>query len=327
MGHPRRYYPSKHTYFVTNRLAEGLPFVANEYINQMILGIIARANFNHPEITLVGFEFLANHYHMILVLDGDPNQLSGFMNYFDGEIAKLVVRWLGKRNVKVWAQRYCASVILTSDKVLEKLVYLFANPLQAHLVASVKDWKGCSSFYSLHDEKPRVYKWIKPSLAPLLPNGRFKRRLVKALLKNIEEQEAPSYSLRLDPFAWMDCFAETKRRTKSELKAELFLKLAKIEKRCAHERQKLKKAVPSVDRLAEENPHRYYKPKKFGRRVFCISSCPELRQMYIEMYKDLCNKADQAWLKFRANLSELIVPHGMFLPPSPARGSIIGRFG
>jgi len=238
-----------------------------------------------------------------------------------------VVRWLGKRNVKVWAQRYCPAVILTPDKALEKLIYLFANPIQAQLVAHAADWTGCSTFYSLHEDTPRFYKWINPAQAALLPNGRFTKRLVKSLLNEISEMEAPKYPLRLEPFAWMECFQESSRTSKEEMRARLLSGLAEIAKRCAHERRKQKKDIPHPDRLAEENPHRFYKPKKFGRRVFCISSCPEIRKMYIDMYKDLCYKAEQAWQAFRSQVIDLWVPHGMFLPPSPARGSIIGRFG
>ena len=43
MGHPRRKFVHNRAYFVTNRLAEGLPLVPAKIINKLLFGLLARA--------------------------------------------------------------------------------------------------------------------------------------------------------------------------------------------------------------------------------------------------------------------------------------------
>lgn len=319
----RRFFPSGKPYIVSNRLSEGLPFVPNKYISAMLHGVIARACHLYPAVTMCSYIFLQNHYHMLLVLNGDPNALKDFMNYVDGEIAKLVSRWLGKRHVKIWAQRYFAAVLLDAEAAFEQQQYLFANPVEAYMVEKAEDWKGCSTFHVFGDDTPRQYKWVRPSFAPRLPNGKFDKRLVKSLVNQIEELDAPSYAMHIDPFAWMDCFEETKRQCKTKMKARLFGELARVAKRCAQERLKSKTSIAGTELLSQQNPHKYYKPKDFSRKVFCISTCSKLRCAFIDLYKIQCTRARRAWLASLVDFGELRVPLGMFAPPQPARGSIL----
>jgi hypothetical protein len=323
MGHPRRYFPAGTPYFITNRLSEGLPFVANLYINLMLFGILARACFRFRAITVCAFLFLSNHYHMIVVLRGDGSQLAGFMHYVDGEIAKLVVRWLGRRNVKVWGQRYHAAPLLTAESVFQELVYTFSNPLKANLVARASEWDGCSSYSAFEDPTPKTYKWIRPSKAPLLPNSLFHKRIVRRLVEKLLETEAPSYTLNIEPFAWMACFPEMQTMSTASMKQRLYEALAKEEKRAEHTRKQEKRTVVGAAALAEQNPHKPYKPKKFGKRVWCISTCPELRKAFIELYAELCQLADEAYKKALGTFEHVRVPLGMFAPPRRPTGSIL----
>lgn len=327
MGHQRRIFPTNHVFFVTNRLAEGLPFVANLYINLMLFGILARARFKNPQITICGFIFLANHYHLLLVLRGDPNQLKNFMHYIDGEIAKLVTRWLGKRHVKIWAQRYHAPPVLTAADALNKLLYIFLNPVKANLVSFAHEFPGCSSFYSLGDKEWRSYRWFKPSHAEKLHNGRFTKKLVNALVSGLTALDRPSYLLPISPFAWMDCFAETQNASVEEMRKTLLAELARGERKCAGERRAANQEVVGAEALSEQNPFKPYRPKKFGRRMLCICACQELRFEFIALYKDLCRKADEAWASWKERFEDLRVPHGMYSPPRGPRGSVISLLG
>lgn len=323
MANVRRYFPSRKAYFVTNRLAEGLPFVANDYINQMLYGVIARAKSRCPGITLCGFLFLANHYHMLLVLNGDPRQLSDFMNYVDGEIAKLVTRWLGKRNVKIWSQRYHAAIILTPEAALRQMLYMYLNPVKANLVEHAEEWTGCSSFYSLSNSQHKRFKWFKPSQAGQLANGPFTKSRLKFLLRYLDSLERPTFVLPVDPFAWMDCFDDTRGKSVEEAKKNFFGMLQSEENALQRTRINKKCGVAGMKALAEQNPHKHYRPKNFGKRMWCISTCSDLRFAYIEFFKDLCEKAKEVWYAWTSSFRDLPVPHGMFSPPRTPRGSVV----
>lgn len=325
MPHPRRMYEHKSVYFVTNRLSEGLPFVPNLYVNLVLIGIIARAIFRFPGISVCTLLFMTNHYHGIFVTNGDPAQFKDFMNYVDGEIAKVVVRFLDKRNVKVWAQRYHAAKLLTWEDVIKKIIYIYINPVQALFVKKASEWTGVSTYQAMFEEDETMYKWIKPSLLPKLPDAPFSQKLLTRLVDFISKLEAPSYLFRTTPFCWKECFEQTKNMTDAELRKKILEKISEEERECEKERKASKKSIVGIESLSTQNPHKYYKPKKFGRRVFCISSCEELRKQYIELYQEFCQKAKDAWQGYMKGFpfTAALFPPGAYLPSGYSNASLL----
>ncbi len=316
MGHPRRMYSAGTVYFVTNRVAEGLPFVANGYIRRMLFGVLARASCRYSGITICAWLFMGNHYHAIVVLRGEPSEFSEFMNFVNGEIAKLVVRWLGKRNVRVWAQRYHAAALLTSEDVFEKMVYLFLNPVRARLVARAEDWKGASTFFALRSSERRWFKRIRPSQAIRFKDGPTSPVLLQRLIFELNATDAPEYELRVSPFAWMDCFSSTKRASCKILLARLIERLNTE----AEEVGRLKGCpVVGAKVLATANPHQRYLPRKRGRRMPCLSENGELRRRFVILYRTFCRRARKAWKDARLLNAPLRLPPGAFFPPRPFR--------
>ena len=163
MGHPRRFFQHKSAYFVTNRLAEGLPFVANAYVEKVLGGVFARARERFPSIGICSLLVLGNHYHGVFVTKGDPADLERFFHYVHAEVAKILVRWLGKRNVKVWGQRYNAAKILDFKTAVKYMGYLFLNPSAANLVDKIEDFACLNTWQQLFNTTPVRYKRIRPS--------------------------------------------------------------------------------------------------------------------------------------------------------------------
>lgn len=327
MGHPRRYFPSKSVYFITNRLADGLPFVPNEYINAFIFGILARGLFKYPGISISCFQFMQNHYHIVLVLNASADTLRDFMNFLNGELGKVVCRWLGCRNVKVWAQRYHPALLLTPEATLQRMAYTLANPVFAEQSPTASSFSGCSSFYALNESVPRQYHYYTPSQAALLPNAPFKRKLRKLLLRDLQDKPAPIHPLPIDPFGWLGCFPETKNLDQEIFKTQLFKEIAAIETSVAAKLKKEKRNFPEVELLKQQNPHKPYKPLSRGRRVVCISTCPEQRQEFINLYRTLCKEAKKAWQLLCARYIPMKLPLGFFVPPVRSNHSCLPIYG
>ncbi len=271
MGHPRRYFKHRCVYFATNRLAEGLPFVPNEYINAILFGVLAAASQRFSSIKICSFSFLSNHYHLILVPEGNPAQVSDFIGYVDGETAKLLCRLLGKRNCKIWAQRPHIAQLATAEDVLKRTAYSYVNPVAANLCDTAASWTGVSSYYALVERTPRAYLQIFPTNVRKLPNGTFSKCLRRSLMRKLSKITREKITLLIDPFAWKRCFDETKNVDDSKLKEIL---LEKIHLEEAHYRSIRKYPVADPEKLASQNPYKRYTPKKGGRRVHCI--CCEL---------------------------------------------------
>ncbi len=324
MGHPRRMFLNNRAYFITNRVAKGLPFVACLYINLLLLGILARAKFLHPSITICAWLFLGSHYHGIIVTNGDADSIRKFMNYLDGELAKSVKRWMGiQYNVKIWAQRYHAALLLTPQDVINELVYIFTNPVAANLVAKAQDWFGFTTFDPAFQNKHFQAKWVRPSKIEALPNKDLSRSLVKSLVRSISELKAHTLTLTVEPLAWMRCFAEEHHLSKAQVIEELLEGIENAEQKAALLRAQEGQRVASREKIEFQNPHKKFISKNHGIRVFCISRCPKLRQEYIALYKDFCEKCSRVWKRWKEGFLSDSYPPGAFPPPRSLLANIL----
>lgn len=321
MPAPRRMYVNNQVYFVTNRTAEGLPFVACLYINLLIYGVLARAQRMYPDITVCAWLFLANHYHGVVVTRGDPAMLRYFMNFVDGEIAKIVARLLGKRHVRIWAQTYHAAVMLDYDTVVRKLTYLYINPVQAYLVAHVSDWRGVSTWNEFLGKATRRFKYMPPSRLRRLPRGAFSKQHCQNLVKDMVNMPGCISEFIVEPFAWTACFQASENRAEDEVREEILQSIRRAEEEIGERRHKEKRGIVGAEALSKQDPYRKYKPTIFGRRVYCISTCAELRKQFIELYKDFCARCVQTWNNWKKGNLSASYPPGAFLPSRPPPAS------
>lgn len=324
MSHPRRMFIHNKPYLVTNRVAEGLPFVANRVINLIIYGILARAKFKYPSVKICAWVFLANHFHGIIIPSGDPEDASRFMDYVDGQLAKAVKLFLGKRtNCKIWEQRYHAAILLTQEDVIDKFVYTLGNPVIANLVARASDWFGVTTFDHSWDTHSRHYKLIRLRHIPVFPNAKFTRQSVQDYLEALDKCKAPKHKLTIEPMAWLGCFPNEKPYTKEKAAIDIQHRLAVLEQSEATKRTNEKRSLPSQERLELQNPRQSYIPEKRGRRVICICSCVELRLEFIELYKEFCKACVRAYKDWKEGVLNVTYPPGAILPPGFKRADIV----
>ncbi len=70
---------NKQTYELCFRTEEGLPLVAAPYMKRLLLGYLAAAQTLYP-ITICHCVFMANHVHLIVVVD-NPENVPRFCEY------------------------------------------------------------------------------------------------------------------------------------------------------------------------------------------------------------------------------------------------------
>jgi hypothetical protein len=275
----------------------------------------------YPDITVCAWLFMANHYHGVVVTRGDPAMLRYFMNFVDGEIAKIVARLLGKRYVRIWAQTYHAAVMLDYDTVVRTLTYLYINPVRAYLVASVSEWRGVSTWNEFLGKASRSFKYISPSRIRRLPRGTLSKQYCQKLVEDMESLSGCVSELVVEPFAWLACFKASTERAEEEVKEKILQSIRREEGEIAERRHKEKRGVVGAEALSKQDPYRKYKPTIFGRRVYCISTCPELRKQFIELYKEFCARCVLTWEKWKSGNLTVSYPPGAFLPSRPPPAS------
>ena len=301
-------------YLITNRTAEGLPFVATILINLFIYGIIARAISLHPQVKVCHFIFMGNHYHLLVVLKGDPDALKSFMEYFDGETAKLINRFRGRTGHNVWVKPYDAEAIITFEAALNKIIYIYLNPVTAGLLSSIKDYPGVSSWRFFFRKISRSYRFLGSAGLKRLPYGGITKKISCQILR--EKHENTRFQeknlLLIHPYAWAECFDEGRSKTEEELRELILQGIRDGEK--SIKRQRNGKAVLGAHNLSRQCFHKRYKSKTYQRRSVCISTCSLLKDEFMKEYRDFVRLCREAWGLFKRTRGPVQWPPGAFPP-------------
>jgi REP element-mobilizing transposase RayT len=322
MPRHRRLYQYNGVYFVTNRTSHGLPLVANLYFNMLLLGILARAMFLYPGILVCAWLFMGNHYHGVVVLKADADQMQRFMKYVDAEIAKAINRLRGVSNQNVWASRYNAVALLTPETVIEKIVYIYLNPVKAHLVERISQYPGASTWKELTQKQQRSFKFIGSATLTRLPQGKMSMKFIRLLVKGINELHRVKLPLRISPVAWLDCFAESTQWRVDEVYERILRDISTEEDRYIHQRAKHGIEVLGEKALMRQNFYQRYRSKRYGKRAICASNCNFARKQYIRYYRQFCETCRAVWEKWLKGQAIESYPPGAFRPPRAPAASL-----
>ncbi len=139
MTAPRQVLPGA-TYLVTRRCTQRHFLLRpGRLVNEVFLFILALAARRYG-VRLHAYCVLSNHYHLILT---DPHaRLPAFCQFLDSLVARALNSLRGRWE-NFWApDSYSAVSLATPQDILEKAVYVLANPVAAGLVRSGRAWPG-----------------------------------------------------------------------------------------------------------------------------------------------------------------------------------------
>jgi hypothetical protein len=117
--------------------AETLP----ETVNNIIGTWLAKA-IEHTKVEYYGLIVMSDHPHHYL--GHNEGKLDEFFQYFDGQVARALNRFHGRRH-QFWSRRYSAIPVLDEQSDIERLLYFLTNPQKADLVDKIEQWPGLSS--------------------------------------------------------------------------------------------------------------------------------------------------------------------------------------
>jgi len=103
---------------------------------------------------LVGYVFMPNHIHLLLVIDG--KRLGDFMRDFKKYVAQKGVEDIKLTEGSIWMPRYDRVVIYSATVLRTKLKYIHANPVRAGLVDEPMEWTWSSAGDYLTGEKGEI---------------------------------------------------------------------------------------------------------------------------------------------------------------------------
>lgn len=314
MARPPRILLPKTPVFITARVIEGLPFICASYMDAILLSALALAQTLHP-VTIVAYCFMSNHVHLILVVD-NPEDVCDFMERFKTESAHAINRLLGRRQRPVWCKGYDSPIILTAESTLEKLAYLFTNPVAARLVNSIDEYPGLNNWRMFFDHEStiqvhRIRRTDVPALPRNLRGPKANDQIAQQILKNSTE----TLTLNLSPEAWLSCF--NLQEQKAEYRTKLITLVYANEQEMRDTRARQNTRVLGRRALLHERFFRAFIPKKFGHRMWCISSDLDLKKRFLNWIKSLLTRGREGLKMWKAGYRDWAYPIEMFPPSFP----------
>jgi REP element-mobilizing transposase RayT len=142
------------SYLITRRCSERRFFLRPSALtNEIFQYVLAVAALRYGML-VHAYCVLSNHYHLLLT---DPYaRLPDFQQYLDSLLAKAINCSLGRWESFWDPDSYSAVRLESDDAILEKMVYVLANPVAAGLVRYAAEWPGLWSDPSLIDGLPIV---------------------------------------------------------------------------------------------------------------------------------------------------------------------------
>lgn len=159
MSRPRRVLPGP-TYLVTRRCSEQRFFLRPDPVVRQIFEYVLGLACTLYQMQLHAYVAMSNHYHLVVT---DPHgNISDFEQYLNSLIARALNEFRG-RSGSVWdPEPYNGVELLDEEAVVERLAYVHANPVIAHLVGRARYWEGSTSMGSTYGgrrmvERPNVF--------------------------------------------------------------------------------------------------------------------------------------------------------------------------
>ncbi len=286
---------------VTCRTIQGrLLLRPSQQLNDILLGVLGRAQERYP-LEIVSFSFLSSHAHLLLWVR-DARQLSLFMGYFNGNLAREVGRLTGWTD-RIWSRRYQAILVSAEETAqIERLRYHLAQGVKENLVARVEEWPGVHCAHALLTGEPVEGTWYDRTLARSL---RLQRKAPAPGQVDIRQ------TVVLSPLpCWRHLTPETYRARVTEL-------IHQIEATAATERAKRGVEPLGVEKILEQDPEA--RPETLDRSPtpFIHAATRKVRKELREAYGWFVAAYREAADKLRKGDRDVAFPPGSFPPHLP----------
>lgn len=126
-------------------------------VNEVIVGVLARARHNWPEVRLYAVSVMSNHFHM--VVRGQSKHLSAFVGLFMREVSRRLGKIFSEPGT-YWHGRFSATALPTPESQETCLKYILSNSVKEDLVHRCRDWPGVHSASALADGEVLQGVWF-----------------------------------------------------------------------------------------------------------------------------------------------------------------------
>lgn len=303
MGRPLRRHEPGQFYLVTTRCHQARFFLRPDRdLNNAVLEWLTRAQQSFPKLRILAVCVVSNHLH--LVVRDEKGELAAWASYFLGHLARAANRIRG-RNGTFFERRYSAEPILDDEALLDRIVYVATNPVEAGLCKRVKDWRGVVLFAPRGRAEAVPVSWV----------DRDQRRLALARAR-LHGGKAPKDNdflvhglLTVDP---IPSFAGSGRGGKGVTGA-----IESRERMIAENRRRAGKRTLTVRQILAQSWHSAPRRPKRSPRPSCHAADPELQAQFRKGFREFIRLFREASEVYRAGDIDVVFPEWCYPPGLP----------
>lgn len=179
----------------------------DKHVEQIFLYCLGEAA-ERFDVTLHAWVAMSNHQH--LIIRDNKGNYPAFLAHLNKMLAKALNAHWGRWE-NLWATEQPNAVLLVDARDrFDKLIYLLANPVSAHLVERVTDWPGATSLAQVLSGRPITLK---------RPRGFFSEDGPMPEEVTLRAERPAGYE-HLTPAAWskqvLDALAEAEHAARAE---------------------------------------------------------------------------------------------------------------
>ena len=267
----------------------------------------------------------ATHIQLVLVVI-NPDHVEAFFRHYKTDPAYMINGLLGRTKRTLWCDGYDSPTVLTPTRALRAIAYLYSNPAKDNLETSIDRYPGLSSWNMFRSGNlTRQWKWLRrPHLTPIRRDANNLRGYTKRAEEIIEASDEVQ-TFPLQPNAWMETFGYHSPEQQQRMNEQLIARIRSLEERAERKRVREKKRVFGRDRLISQVFDTTYRPRRKGRRMWCLSEKRSVRIDFIRFLGALMQKARAVREKWK--LGEVAVPYppGLYPPSMPKLANAHGR--
>lgn len=317
----RKFIFNNHVLFITTSVERGIMLPANPLSKFVIKAALLRAQRLH-DLKISHFIVNGTHIHMIIRVE-NPEDVPDFMERFKTESATYINHILGREKGTVWCDGYDSPDCLNLGDVMEKIVYLYDNPVKDGLIESIYNYPGLSTWHIFNGNQKRIFGTFlsRNDFYPISQEQDYLgfKKCAKRLAKLGTLKE-----VKFDTNDWFKAFGITEQEEIDDINDSIRTMVKEREKAKQEEYEEEKKSFMGRIKLENQGIDVYYERKKQkGRKHWVICSDKEQRKLYIAFLKELAGEAREVYEAWCKGDTSRRMPIGVFAPRMPVVANLI----
>lgn len=286
-------------YEVTARVIQGRYLLRpSDEVNEIIAGVIGRAQALYPSVRLYGIFVLSTHITS-MQSSPTPADLPAFIGFVNGNLSRELGRlhdWPGP----MWDRRHRPIAITDEAAMLARLEYLLAQGTKEGLVASPRHWPGVSCVDALRGKRALRGTWFDRDQA------------YKARRRGADpgpHDYATAYTVRFHKIPCWEHLSDDDYATR----IEDLIRAIEIKAKAARGGR----PVLGAKAILAADPH--YRPDELERSPapLCHASTREARLAYRARYRAFVASFRRAAEALARGVADVLFPPWSFPPPRP----------